>query len=843
MFLFREELTAARTALRAGKSVRIIGRRQSGASTLLREITRDAEASGLDAIALRGDLLAEQQAGRVLEELRAGLGLHRRHRDLGESIDEICAHLTPASVLVVDDLHLADALSLRALDTIRRRLGVRMVLAEPLGADRDEDLPPVWPETLIEIPPADLTTTGVIMREILDGPVAPGAIARVYGKSGGIVGVTVAITESARDRGLLRVENGSWRAVRTSLWSRELIPFIDGLLLECGHEVRALVRHVGWTGPLSLDALLATSDMRAVEEAVARGALAVSTGSAGTVLQVWPPVLADRFRESPARALHRPVAATAQDPGPGAVAQAGSSTEGVVLARSFASHSEQVLPALYAAWNADRRPAEALGYLYEALGLNSEIERVERVMTETRISMRAPDSHELDFILQQVAWQLIEREDESAAWGQLDTLAVFAPHLAGSLDAVRVLFGAMRGDGAPPLDFHRDHDPIGFSAAARATGAVMRGAVSVAKVELETLSSNGGLRYIYVYLRAVLQLLDGDPHGALAFIAQERKAAAAAFDRPMFATLSYTAALIDYYLGETRSALASIEEGLVIGRPRLAMSPVYAAMLNLQAMSAHFRGQNAVRDDLVRTAARLSPAPGPFLGTGFDIIETMMSAERDLRSANAERDAAVAAAVRLRAGHGYVIGAIQVALSVLAIEFSEETARAFVEADALAEETVYRRAARIAQALADRDLERVSGILGEAPRAHDRNLLLRLISSAGRRAGIDGDRERSAQLLALASAELTPEAEAVGSRASGTPLSRRETEIARLTATMSNPEIAARLSLSRRTVENHIANALRKTGLRNRVELARFAEAAQAPGASPAEPAAAGDSG
>jgi len=56
--------------------------------------------------------------------------------------------------------------------------------------------------------------------------------------------------------------------------------------------------------------------------------------------------------------------------------------------------------------------------------------------------------------------------------------------------------------------------------------------------------------------------------------------------------------------------------------------------------------------------------------------------------------------------------------------------------------------------------------------------------------------------------------------ATGT-LTDREREIARLIASgESNPEIARRLFLSRKTVERHVSNVLRKVGARNRAELA-----------------------
>jgi DNA-binding NarL/FixJ family response regulator len=55
-------------------------------------------------------------------------------------------------------------------------------------------------------------------------------------------------------------------------------------------------------------------------------------------------------------------------------------------------------------------------------------------------------------------------------------------------------------------------------------------------------------------------------------------------------------------------------------------------------------------------------------------------------------------------------------------------------------------------------------------------------------------------------------------------LSDRETEVLRLVATgLSSKQIARRLVLSPRTVENHVQNTLRKLRLRNRVELTRYA--------------------
>lgn len=63
-----------------------------------------------------------------------------------------------------------------------------------------------------------------------------------------------------------------------------------------------------------------------------------------------------------------------------------------------------------------------------------------------------------------------------------------------------------------------------------------------------------------------------------------------------------------------------------------------------------------------------------------------------------------------------------------------------------------------------------------------------------------------------------------GGKPAGTAPSDREVEVLRLIAEgYSNKEIAARLSLSVKTVETHKANAMRKLGLTGRIDVVRYA--------------------
>jgi len=90
----------------------------------------------------------------------------------------------------------------------------------------------------------------------------------------------------------------------------------------------------------------------------------------------------------------------------------------------------------------------------------------------------------------------------------------------------------------------------------------------------------------------------------------------------------------------------------------------------------------------------------------------------------------------------------------------------------------------------------------------------------------DGDAVFTPGLAGLVLGEFRRLAGATGP-ASGTPvpgLTERETEVLRLVATgLSYRQIAGRLVLSHRTVQNHVQNTLNKLQLHNRVQLVRYA--------------------
>ncbi|GAA4857091.1 response regulator [Saccharopolyspora rosea] len=87
-----------------------------------------------------------------------------------------------------------------------------------------------------------------------------------------------------------------------------------------------------------------------------------------------------------------------------------------------------------------------------------------------------------------------------------------------------------------------------------------------------------------------------------------------------------------------------------------------------------------------------------------------------------------------------------------------------------------------------------------------------------------GDAVFTAGLAGLVLGEYRRMAEEPDQDAQAPQLTERETEVLRLVAKgMTARQIATRLVISHRTVENHVQSTLRKLQLHNRVELARYA--------------------
>ncbi|WP_176387272.1 LuxR C-terminal-related transcriptional regulator [Leucobacter sp. 7(1)] len=825
MFVFEAESQKAFELIQRGSSVRFVGRRLSGRSTLLGTVTSLLESVAVPVTGVRGDLAAQATPGYGLEQIRADLGFSLKSRDTFSAVEALAGALGPNWVLTVDDPHLLDTFSLHVIAAVRQRLKLRLVVSAVAGRTCEEDLPAVWPESLVRVPDLDLPTTGALLHEVLGGAIDPHLTARFYGKSGGIAGLLTALADSARSEGLLEQVHGVWRARAASLWSPSITILIDSMLAELSDSMAEMVTWLAETGPTDSDQMHERFGRTRVREGIQHGFVSPVGAATSNRLQAWPPIVGTRFQmESHSPESTRPAVRPSQldEQYPGA-SIAGAGTELTQLARSFAEHDTRETEQARRAWGIAATPENALRYLLIALGNDEERQTVRRVFLETPTLILDPVESDFRLLFQYIQWLVFEMNDPEQARNRLAEVERATPHALVPAQALLPALLVFRGEAMPSGYPEQQTPPSGTIHLTRLLLAVLSGDISTAEEELRSGDLFPQFAWQREFIEAALAYLNGAVSKSIELALRYREQATQRFDRTSFTALSYVAALASQHLGNVELTRRLILETTVIGRPHLAFGSVYSAMFVMGAMDAHFAGREQNREDMLLEAATVAPIVGPLLGMGLDFPNAIVDSGAD--SEKFDRD--MSQAVDARLDKGYIVGAIQTGLSALTISWGPRTAGALARAAHRVDLPVFRNATELSSLLKSTDL----GPLAEWSRTvhvgDDQDLIVRLLGSASRHAKAAGDDARSAALLELTREYFGPSHDegaipALRAPSPGETVTQREHEIGLLAGQLSNPAIAARLGISRRTVENHIAGALRKTGKTNRKELASY---------------------
>ncbi|OFI36851.1 hypothetical protein BIU82_12365 [Arthrobacter sp. SW1] len=822
MFVYQETVVEAVRCLLTGKDVRVVGPGGSGRSSILDAVVSGLEQLGNEAVVVRVPPVAVEQPGYVLSQLQLELGLAPGRGTLQERVDAVAAALR-GKILALDDMHHADALSLRALGTAlgaSAGAGATLLCTELMGRHRDEELPPRWPEALLDVPPLGVGQATRLVSESLGGPVDPAVVVRILSESGGIARFLLAIAQSAREHGRLTLQDGAWRMVGPTLWHSDLVSVVDGYLAGLDGEVRAAVDFLARPGGCSLAEALEHFPEGVWERARQAGIVSLSELGGRYELQLRPPLLVKRIARD-----QLTVAEAARRIASGTPARAGAFSafrkrDAKVMAQQFMEHRRRAAEAAFAAWQREKTLQNACRYLKGAIGEPSEAARVQEVFG-TPQSGEADSPEGFEFTVRHAQWLRYVKHDAGAAEELLRRFAGKAPHRAASIAAAGAFMAVLGGDGingSVPVDA----DPASSELAGllHVVLSLLRGELGPAR---EFMANSGRYRGESAFLLAaalepLLLFFDGDATAALDACREAREAALERYDGDTFFVLSFIAAVIFHYLDNSPSRRQMLEEALAVGRPRPLLAPLYGAALNHVAISAHYHARLSIRDSLLLESGQLAAEPGPFLGSGTDILAALSKHHDD----PAALDAAIARSLRARRRKGYTLTAVHTGLVMLSLSAgplaAEELGRAAEGMDIPAFNTAIGLAGRLWNSTPSE----IRIWLEHRGTGQDAALLAALVAAKSRAALRDGDPELSRELGELAAglvgggsgvARLLPVSNPVPS------LTPREVEISLLAGSLSNPDIAERLRLSPRTVENHIANALRKTGASDRSEL------------------------
>jgi len=845
--------------LLAGTSVDLLGQKGSGRSTVLREAEAELVERGWDVVRLRGVATLRD---RPLEALAAA-GLARRPDPRNESAVSAALAAIERSVadertvLVVDDVDDLDRASAGAITAAHaRRLFPVLTTSRPRpeGALDPYVLPSeVRPGVQLPVPPLSYVEVHELVGQTLPGRIDPAVISRIYGLSGGMPGLAVAIAQTGRHSGRVHQDDGTWTA-GSDLWSPGLTRVVRPLLTDLDPAGLEALQTLALAGAVTVPTAVDLAGWDALEDLDSCRLLHFMPRGDDVIVAVYPNLVVEHYRHLPlgARRLRFSERMTRLLDPPGDEDGGGSPTRRpAALAPSLRPASDAVPSSLdlpdptdlsdpvlnrllreewhrrrllrRREWERDPSPRTAVGYLRVLLVANADPDVMRDVVARTPASGDPAEmaafhrwhghvlAHAADDV--DAAHALLHRATgEVGPWAGL--LRALDDHLTLLFDRVP----------APPVRALAN-DPgwaltRQFTRARYAEALIAAGDTGAARALLVDADwTDPDMVTLREVLTGLARLLDADVEGALDWSTRHLEAARSELDADAIPGHAYVAVSALLLLGrydEMRGVLGSV---LSTGLTSALQRHFTSALLDLAAEVARrdgLAGASTTLSDRARTTAT-GPCALPLP------TSTWLSAPPALaREAVDATDAAWATVLDLF-DRGFTVSAALQGARV--IEASPDKERL----DVLRKSVGPRPAAlvslsvRVAEAAADDDPTAGARLGQELLAAGHVVLGVRAIgATVWRLRGSDRPVDATAVLEearhALGRAGVDADADAL--LEPFTPvgaLTPRELEVATLVARgLTNGAVATALSISPKTVENHLNRLLRKLGATDR---------------------------
>lgn len=840
-----ESLTAQ---LRRGIDVEVVGMRGSGRSTLLDQLGTRLADDGWHVLTLRAVPGDRNAIGRAIDRMQRGANLPRTI-PRASVLDVVGAR---QAAILIDD---ADALD--ESEWLELRL-VRLERLVPVVSVHDrEDLRPRRGRDLLgrsalvaglAMPDLGFAELRRVLETRFGSSLHDDLARRVFSKSGGHIGTAVAMIELGLATGT--IDPSLTAPVRPGrLWRQSLGGVTDRHLAHSTPDEIAALSALALAGTIDARAAARIASIDTLSRLEQRGLIQGYNRSAAPWISLHPPLLIERFRDvshgiqafaarETLRAASLPVATAAPRP------RAGWQTvSDPVLPRLIAERRSNELAMAEADW--DEHPS-----LETALAL---LDALNRALADRRRVAEMLD------IAEQLAEQRAEGLAEtSGASAERSRAAVriwrarWIAHVEGRLERALALLDDATGlgDYARLLDAARaelctsfDRIPSGAVEQLADDPALpdeVRAELAVVRAEISLWSGRGD-EAITILDDLPVALTSEQAHRAdltrgyvdfgrgLHEAADQRvetglRRARDELDSQALTDYLHLGALMLFGQGRQGTLQVLAENLRATSAPAHFPQTSYLAVLSLTAASDLAPREFADGLEELARAGRAPTGPLPGASLNWPRAHLLLEAGDDVAAAALMWDAAIDAQAR-----GFVVGAGLSALASLEVSFDVERFAALADAVAVmqspaiqlwAEYVRLRAAGTGVELMHAADALAEYGWTGRAISAY---------ALAVRRARAEGDvaLEDAARRAGEALSSDEPDewhAMLIGSAA--VRLSSRERAIADLVADgLSNAEIAARLVLSVRTVENHIYRALRNVGALSRAQLGAIARA------------------
>jgi DNA-binding CsgD family transcriptional regulator len=755
-------------------------------------------------------------------------------------------------VVGVDDAHLLDDLSTFVLHQIVQRRAAKVLLTIRDGEPISLGVQEIWTEGQIEridVQPLSRDQTAMLVSARLGGALDPDAARRLWTLTQGNVLYLVNIVEQEIGAGRLAQQHGYWRWIGEPVVPPGLVELIESRI----GDLPSAVGDVVDGEPLDLALLSRISDPDAVEDAERRGLITFDHTNNGLEARLAHPLYGEvRRRRAASVRLRRQRGLVAAE----LAASDGGDDTRVVVRRAALSLDSDLKPdpgllvraAQGAVWLADLPLAARLGgaAIRAGGGVEASVVRSHALVWLSR-------GHEADAILADIPPSELSADDHARvallrATTMLWTLAdptgakkliddashAIPPSSRGCIDAFLAVYWAAMGrpEAARKSSQHLVLDQLPALAGAASAWAIVVASGDAGHTTEAIAAADAGYTVAArSFDAAYMRFPIADAHiGALVLSGRIREASLAAerlrgqaTDLPGAAQLfsngvSGRAALGAGRLDNACSLLAPVVELLAASGESNGVAYFYQLQ---HTIALAMRG---LRDEAADALAALEKLRHP----GWRCLDYQ---RRIAQAWVAGAQGAVSEAITTSLSAAEIAGANgQFAAEVICLQTATQfgdhsTASRLRELAAVVDGPRAGLAARLGAGVRDGDGAELAAVSEEFERMGD---IVAAVDAAAHaamayrrqnlRGSAYGSNARAEQLAQQCGGACTP---ALGQAEERLPLTSREREIAMLMAQgLSNRAIAARLSLSVRTVEGHIYRAMVKTGADSREELA-----------------------
>lgn len=770
------------------------------------------------------------------------------------------------TVLVVDDVDDLDQVTVGVLAAAHADHPFPLLSASaprPRTACRTPRLPTATcPGVVLEVPALTYLETRTLLVDLL-GPNVDGAVvSRLFNASGGIPGIVRAIVDGAVRAGVLVRTDGVWNA-RGHMWTPSLHCALEPMLRDLTPAALEGLHVLSLAGVTSLSTARALVEQDVLEELDGYRLLRLLSRGEGLVVGVHPPALAERSHRlgvtvrhlyleerlarlpEKMRTLRRPTALSSPLSRGDAVDQVtwpDMTPDAAITNQLLVDHWYRKTERHRDEWEAARSPRTAAAYLYTLLVNNADSATVHSVIDSTPRVGERPDIATFDVtafdVWSAVAVGMVD-QDLDRVRDILDRSRAQTPAVAPLLDAIQTHVTLLLDHAADPSTQPLPEPGMPprtteMMLAARAELLTARGrpAEAVELLGRPNLSSETGNK-LQTTTYGVALLVDGRFDEALQWSMAKIDEAHAYEDISTVTALAYTAAVVlmlQLRLDELRRLLAMPYS---TGMHSPLRYPAELALLSMGAVVALEDGQTATARDLCEQARKIRFGAGWYpLASHTYAVALLDSA--DLPPTEAQRamaDQLWAEFDDLRARH-----MLSAALWVGTLAIARQPERcchphrkAHVQALLDLAHDLPAGTARHAELFVETlDSDDPGLVLANAEKLIDAGWIYGAVRAYAHGLRILRDTGRSAKVTAAMDDARTrlgpygPDAVAILNRLTAPTLTGRELEVARLAAEgLSNRTIADRLTISVRTVENHLHRVFQKIGVDDRAALAR----------------------